>query len=152
MKKDRERQVGVRVGLPVFFAMELEDVYRHTEGAHRALAFPDFCGLLIGLGLEVYRKGNGTLRPKTEQEKAPGTGRPVPLPVSRREENKKAASAPGFQGCFKSEDYTPRIGNRSDALQLIEGIMAELNHTQPKLHYLQAGLKALKDAIKREIF
>jgi hypothetical protein len=58
MKKDKDRQVGVRVGLPVFFAMELEDVYRHTEGAHRALAFPDFCGLLIGLGLEAYRRQN----------------------------------------------------------------------------------------------
>jgi len=58
MKKDKDRQVGVRVGLPVFFALELEDVYRHTEGAHRALAFPDFCGLLIGLGLEAYRKQN----------------------------------------------------------------------------------------------
>jgi hypothetical protein len=58
MKKDKDRQVGVRVGLPVFFALELEDVYRHTEGAHRALAFPDFCGLLIGLGLDQYRKQN----------------------------------------------------------------------------------------------
>jgi len=58
MKKDRDKQIGVRVGLPVFFALELEDVYRNTEGAHRALAFPDFCGLLIGLGLETYRKQN----------------------------------------------------------------------------------------------
>jgi len=58
MKKDKDRQVGVRVGLPVFFALELEDIYRHAEGAHRALAFPDFCGLLIGLGLEQYRKQN----------------------------------------------------------------------------------------------
>ena len=58
MKKDKDRQVGVRVGLPVFFALELEDVYRHTEGAHRALAFPDFVGLLVGMGLEQYRKGN----------------------------------------------------------------------------------------------
>jgi len=56
MKK--ERQVGIRVGVPVFFALELEDVYRHTEGAHRALAFPDFVGLLVGIGLEQYRKGN----------------------------------------------------------------------------------------------
>ena len=56
MKKDR--QVGVRIGLPIFFALALEDVYRHTSGAHRALAFPDFCGLLIGLGLEQYRKQN----------------------------------------------------------------------------------------------
>jgi hypothetical protein len=56
MKK--ERQIGIRVGLPVFFALELEDVYRHTEGAHRALAFPDFVGLLVGMGLEQYRKGS----------------------------------------------------------------------------------------------
>jgi hypothetical protein len=55
MKKDR--QIGIRVGLPAFFALELEDVYRHTEGAHRALAFADFCGLLIGMGLERYRRG-----------------------------------------------------------------------------------------------
>jgi hypothetical protein len=54
MKK--ERQIGVRVGLPVFFALEVEDVYKHASGAHRALAFPDFLGFLIGLGLEQYRK------------------------------------------------------------------------------------------------
>ena len=54
MKK--ERQIGVRVGLPVFFALEAEDVYRHTSGAHRALAFPGFLGFLIGLGLEAYKK------------------------------------------------------------------------------------------------
>jgi len=58
MKK--EKQIGVRVGLPAFFALELEDVYRHTEGAHRALAFPDFIGLLVGIGLEQYKKGNPT--------------------------------------------------------------------------------------------
>jgi hypothetical protein len=54
MKPDR--QIGVRVGLPAFFALEVEDVYRHTSGAHRALAFPDFLGFLIGLGMEAYRK------------------------------------------------------------------------------------------------
>jgi hypothetical protein len=64
MKK--ERQIGIRVGVPAFFALELEDVYRHTEGAHRALAFPDFCGLLVGLGLEQYRKGNAA--PEARQE------------------------------------------------------------------------------------
>jgi hypothetical protein len=58
MKK--ERQIGIRVGLPAFFALEVEDVYRHTSGAHRALAFLDFLGLLIGLGLEEYRRTNGT--------------------------------------------------------------------------------------------
>ena len=58
MKK--ERQIGVRVGMPAFFALELEDVYRRMEGAHRALAFPDFVGLLVGLGLEAYRKGKAS--------------------------------------------------------------------------------------------
>jgi hypothetical protein len=56
MKK--EPQIGIRVGVPSFFALELEDVYKHTEGAHRALAFPDFIGLLVGIGLEQYKKGN----------------------------------------------------------------------------------------------
>ena len=63
MKK--ERQIGIRVGLPAFFTLELEDVYRHSEGAHRALAFPDFLGLLIGMGLEQYRKG--TAAPEREE-------------------------------------------------------------------------------------
>jgi hypothetical protein len=67
MKK--ERQIGIRVGVPAFFALELEDVYRHTGGAHRALAFPDFVGLLVGLGLEVYRKGKAL--PEAGQEEAP---------------------------------------------------------------------------------
>jgi hypothetical protein len=60
----RERQIGIRVGLPVFFALELEDVYKHASGAHRALAFPGFLGFLIGLGLEAYRK-------QYRQEEAP---------------------------------------------------------------------------------
>jgi hypothetical protein len=60
----KERQIGIRVGLPAFFALELEDIYKHASGAHRALAFPDFCGFLIGLGLEAYRKQN-------RQEEAP---------------------------------------------------------------------------------
>lgn len=59
MKK--ERQIGIRIGLPAFFTLELEDVYRHTEGAHKALAFPDFVGLLVGMGLEQYRKRNNLL-------------------------------------------------------------------------------------------
>ena len=67
MKK--ERQVGVRVGIPVFFALELEDEYRHKEGAHRALTFPGFLGLLVGMGLEVYRKGN--VMTEATQEDAP---------------------------------------------------------------------------------
>jgi hypothetical protein len=70
MKK--EKQIGIRVGLPAFFALEVEDVYRHTSGAHRALAFPDFLGLLIGLGLEAYRKGN---TPEGERLEAPDLGR-----------------------------------------------------------------------------
>jgi hypothetical protein len=53
MRKDR--QVGLRVGLPAFFCMELEEYHKHASGAHRALAFPDFLGFLVGLGLEAYR-------------------------------------------------------------------------------------------------
>jgi hypothetical protein len=56
MKK--EKQIGIRVGVPAFFALELEDVYKHNQDAHRAFAFPDFVGLLVGMGLEQYRKGN----------------------------------------------------------------------------------------------
>jgi hypothetical protein len=56
----KERQIGLRVGVPAFFALELEDVYKHSSGAHRALAFPDFVGLLVGMGLEAYRKQNAT--------------------------------------------------------------------------------------------
>jgi hypothetical protein len=70
MKK--ERQIGIRVGLPAFFVLELEDVYRHKEGAHRALAFPDFVGLLVGLGLEQYRKGKALPEeaPEDDEERA----------------------------------------------------------------------------------
>ena len=64
----KEKQIGIRVGVPAFFALELEEYYRHTEGAHRALAFPDFVGLLVGLGLEAYRKGNAA--PEARQEEA----------------------------------------------------------------------------------
>jgi hypothetical protein len=66
MKK--ERQIGIRVGVPAFFALELEDVYRHNSGAHRALAFPDFVGLLVGIGLEQYRKETV---PEVGQEETP---------------------------------------------------------------------------------
>jgi len=81
----KEKQIGVRVGLPAFFALELEDVYRHTEGAHRALAFPDFVGLLVGMGLEAYRKQNAPT-PVDRENEAPenieewemyGEGRPA---------------------------------------------------------------------------
>jgi len=81
MKKEKDRQVGVRVGLPVFFALELEDIYRHTEGAHRALAFPDFIGFLVGMGLEQYRKQNATPIGKVPEaiEEGKGEGRTNPL-------------------------------------------------------------------------
>jgi hypothetical protein len=89
----KEKQIGIRVGLPAFFALELEDVYKHTEGAHRALAFPDFCGFLIGLGLEAYRKTN---RQEEAPAAAPDDGEPWgegyeqdgpfrPFPLAREE-------------------------------------------------------------------
>jgi hypothetical protein len=68
MKKESERQAGQRVGLPVFFLMELENTYRHADGAHRALAFPDFLGYLIGLGYEKYRSQNAPQMPDNEPE------------------------------------------------------------------------------------
>ena len=58
-KRECERQIGVRVGMPAFFVLELENVYRQADGAHRAIAFPDFCGLLVGMGLEQYCKQYG---------------------------------------------------------------------------------------------
>ena len=69
MKK--ERQIGIRVGVPAFFALELEDIYKHTSGAHRALAFADFVGLLIGMGLETYRKQNMTEPREADNDEAP---------------------------------------------------------------------------------
>jgi hypothetical protein len=33
-----------------------EEYHRHASGAHRALAFPDFLGFLVGLGLEAYKR------------------------------------------------------------------------------------------------
>jgi hypothetical protein len=78
MKK--EMRIEIRVGVPAFFALELEGVYRRTEGAHRALAFPNFVGMLVGLGLEAYRKGKAL--PEADQEEAPeneGKGKAVPL-------------------------------------------------------------------------
>jgi hypothetical protein len=77
MKK--ERQIGIRVGVPAFFALELEDVYRHTEGAHRALAFPDFVGLLVGMGLDQYRKGNTVPEAPDGEERETQEGDPLHL-------------------------------------------------------------------------
>jgi hypothetical protein len=54
MKK--ERQIGLRVGIPALFCMELEEYHKHAQGAHRALSFPDFLGFLVGLGLDAYKK------------------------------------------------------------------------------------------------
>jgi hypothetical protein len=67
-KMKKERQIGIRVGVPAFFCLELEDVYKHFEGAHRALAFPDFVGLLVGLGLEQYRRLYAPIMPEPDDE------------------------------------------------------------------------------------
>jgi len=69
MKK--ERQIGVRVGMPAFFVLELEDVYKRSEGPHKALAFPDFVGLLVGMGLERYREQYAPAMPEPEAESEP---------------------------------------------------------------------------------
>ena len=44
MKK--ERQAGIVVGIPAVYVSKLEELHRRT----------DFCGLLIGLGLEAYSR------------------------------------------------------------------------------------------------
>ena len=54
----KEKQIGLRVGIPAFFSLELEDVYKHSNGPHKGLSFPGFLGYLIGLGLEQYRNGS----------------------------------------------------------------------------------------------
>jgi hypothetical protein len=89
----KERQIGVRVGLPVFFAMELEDVYKHTSGAHRALAFPDFRASSSAWGWR--RTGSGAGRRK------PGT-----LRASRRGRRKKTGTRP-FAGLARPRAASP---------------------------------------------
>ena len=64
----KEKQIGIRIGVPAFFCLELEDTYKRSEGAHRALAFHDFVGLLVGMGLEAYKKNNAPPEPETESE------------------------------------------------------------------------------------
>jgi hypothetical protein len=54
MKK--ERQIKISVVIPASFALDVEDEYAHASGAHKALSFTGFLGLLIGLGLKAYRK------------------------------------------------------------------------------------------------
>jgi hypothetical protein len=115
MKK--ERQIGVRVGLPAFFALEVEDVYRHTSGAHRALAFPDFLGFLIGLGLEAYRK-------QYRQEEAPDIeDEPEELP---EEEGREAAlhlfgiKPAGLPDLFREFDEAMKLSEEeTPALRLV---------------------------------
>jgi hypothetical protein len=75
----KERRIEIRVGVPAFFALELEGVYRHTEGAHRALAFPNFVGLLVGLGMEAYRKGNATAPIGKDEAPDEGSEKAIPL-------------------------------------------------------------------------
>jgi hypothetical protein len=78
MKK--ERQIGLRVGIPALFCMELEEYHKHASGAHRALSFPGFCGFLVGLGLEAYRKQYRQEEPPdTEDEPEEEEGREAAL-------------------------------------------------------------------------
>jgi hypothetical protein len=69
MKK--EKQIGFRISVPAFFALELEDVHRHVEGPQRAMSFPGFVGFLTGLGLEQYRKAYAPVTPEPETESEP---------------------------------------------------------------------------------
>jgi hypothetical protein len=53
--------------------MELEDVYKNGTGPHRGITFADWCGLLIGYGLEAYRIGH-TPRQEEVPESCGGSG------------------------------------------------------------------------------
>jgi hypothetical protein len=116
MKK--EKQIGVRVGLPAFFALEVEDVYKHTQGAHRALAFPDFLGFLIGLGLEAYRKGNAP-----EQKEAPDIEDEPGEPPE--EEGREAAlhlfdiNPAGLPDLFREFDEAMKLPEEKPGLRLV---------------------------------
>jgi len=108
MKK--ERQIGIRVGLPVFFTLELEDVYKHTHGAHCALAFPDFCGLLIGLGLEIYRKGNAAPEAREEERVEDGDERTAdPLHLFDLAHGNLPDLPGDFDEALESPDATPGL-------------------------------------------
>jgi hypothetical protein len=117
----KEKQIGVRVGLPAFFALEVEDVYKHASGAHRALAFPNFLGFLIGLGLEEYRKGSaGTA---TGQGESPGIeGEPEEPP---EEEGRDAAfrlfdiNPSGLPDLFREFDEAMRPPEETPGLRLV---------------------------------
>jgi hypothetical protein len=112
MKK--ERQIGVRVGLPAFFALEVEDIYRHSSGAHRALAFPDFLGLLIGLGLETYRK-------QYRQEKAPDIeGEPPEGEQPEAPDHGRNTSEPYKVDFWDFPDDAPVPRRGEDALRLFD--------------------------------
>ena len=108
MKK--EPQIGVRVGLPAFFALELEEVYRHTAGAHRALAFPDFVGLLVGMGLEAYRKLHN-LWPTELEETPEDTEEDEPLHLFDMDPTRLPDLFREFEQAMKEqrEDHEPRL-------------------------------------------
>ena len=55
------------------------------------------------------------------------------------------------RGFISAGDCTPRIGNRSDALELVELLIQEVAHYHRKNYFLLHGLEALQDAIEREI-
>jgi hypothetical protein len=54
MKK--EHRIGIRVNLPEIFITDVRNEYEHVSGAYQAISFSSFMGLLIGMGLEAYRK------------------------------------------------------------------------------------------------
>jgi hypothetical protein len=45
----------------------------------------------------------------------------------------------------------PRIGNRSDALQVLETVMRKIKTETTRLESIAMGLAALHDALEREI-
>jgi hypothetical protein len=86
------------------------------------LAFPDFLGLLIGLGLEAYRKVSPA-SPETEQAEAPDIKEePEELP---EEEGREAAlhlfdiNPSSLQDLFREFDEAMRPPEETPGLRLV---------------------------------
>lgn len=60
-------------------------------------------------------------------------------------------AAPEVRGPGKINDCTPRIGNRSDAIELVKKLIQETSRFYRKDYFLSHSLEALQDAMEREI-
>jgi hypothetical protein len=54
--KHEKRMIGCRVSFPAPFYDELESLWMYESGSHHAIKFEAFLSVLVGHGLEVYKK------------------------------------------------------------------------------------------------